>query len=79
MNVICARYCVISGKDMMGEYAEDYEPFEPFYKDKQSGEIISEEEMLDLVDEDDQLNSFYLIGEFRSKEEAEQWWDANKK
>lgn len=68
-----ALLSVISGKDMMGEYAEDYEPFEPFYKDKQSGKIISEEEM------DDQLDSFYLIGEFRSKKEAEQWWNANKK
>ena len=41
-----------------------------FYKDKQSGEVFTEEEMLDLVDEDDQLDSFYLIGDFKTKEEA---------
>jgi len=42
-----------------------------FYKDKQSGEILSEEEMLDMVDENDQLDSFYLVGDFNSREEAE--------
>ena len=41
------------------------------YKDKQSGELVTEEEMLDMVDPDDQLDSFYFIGEFKSKEEAE--------
>jgi hypothetical protein len=41
-----------------------------FYKDKQSGEVFTEEEMLDLVDEDDNLNSFYLIGDFETHEEA---------
>lgn len=43
-----------------------------FYKDKQSGEIVTEEEMLDLVDSDDNLDSFYLIGDFETKEEAEE-------
>ena len=43
-----------------------------FYKDKQSGEIVNEEEMLDMVDSDDNLDSFYLIGEFETKEEAEE-------
>ena len=42
-----------------------------FYKDKQSGEIVTEEEMLDLTDSDDNLDSFYLIGDFETKEEAE--------
>lgn len=41
-----------------------------FYKDKQSGEVMTEEEMLGLVDEDDNLDSFYLIGDFGTKEEA---------
>lgn len=41
-----------------------------FWKDKQSGEILLESEMLDLVDSDDSLDSFYLIGDFDSKEEA---------
>ena len=41
-----------------------------FYKDKQSGEVVTEEEILDLVDEDDNLDSFYPIGDFRTKEEA---------
>ena len=43
-----------------------------FYKDKQSGEIVNEEEMLDMVDSDDNLDSFYLIGEFETKEEAKE-------
>jgi len=46
--------------------AEDME----FYKDKQSGEVFTEEEMLDLVDEGDNLDSFYLIGDFETHEEA---------
>ena len=41
-----------------------------FYKCKQSGEILSEDEMLNEVDEDDALDSFYLIGDFETKEEA---------
>jgi hypothetical protein len=41
-----------------------------FYKDKQSGEVVTEDEMLCLVDEDDNLDSFYLIGDFKTKEEA---------
>jgi hypothetical protein len=44
-----------------------------FYKDKQSGEILTEEEMLNMVDEDDQLGSFYYIGDFESHEEAESY------
>ena len=50
----------------------DDEELIPFYKDKQSGEILTEDEMLDEVDEDDELGSFYLIGEFRTREEAEE-------
>ena len=34
---------------------------ETYYKDKQSGRIVTESEMLDMVDDDDQLDSFYLI------------------
>jgi hypothetical protein len=49
----------------------DDEELISFYKDKQSGELVTEEEMLDMVDPDDQLDSFYFIGEFISKEEAE--------
>lgn len=41
-----------------------------YYKDKQSGEIFTEKEMLEVVDNEDNLDSFYLIGEFESKEEA---------
>jgi hypothetical protein len=44
-----------------------------FYKDKQSGEIFTEEEMLDMVDGDDQLGSFYFVGDFESHEEAESY------
>lgn len=39
-----------------------------YYKDKQSGKIVTEQEMLDMVDENDQLDSFYLIGSFSSKD-----------
>ena len=42
-----------------------------YYKDKQSGGVFTEQEMLDAVDDGDQLDSFYLIGQFKSKEEAE--------
>jgi hypothetical protein len=48
-----------------------------FYKDKQSGEIVAEEEMLNLVDSDDNLDSFYLIGDFETKEEAQEAFDNN--
>ena len=48
-----------------------------FYKDKQSGEIVAEEEMLNLVDSDDNLDSFYLIGDFETKEEAQEAFDKN--
>ena len=48
-----------------------------FYKDKQSGEIVNEEEMLDMVDSDDNLDSFYLIGDFETKEEAKEAFDKN--
>lgn len=41
-----------------------------YYKDKQSGEIFTEQEMLEAVDNQDNLDSFYLIGKFESKEEA---------
>jgi len=34
---------------------------ETYYKDKQSGRIVTKSEMLDMVDDDDQLASFYLI------------------
>lgn len=40
------------------------------WKDKQSGEILLGSEMLDRVELDDQLDSFYLIGDFKSKEET---------
>lgn len=50
---------------------------ETYYKDKQSGEIVTEDEMLAMVDEDDQLDSFYLIGEFESKEEAQKFFEKN--
>jgi len=44
-----------------------------FYKDKQSGELLTEEEMLDSVDQNDQLDSFYLVGDFESKEAAQSY------
>jgi len=34
---------------------------ETYYKDKQSGRIVTESEMLDMVDKDDRLDSFYLV------------------
>lgn len=46
---------------------------ETYYKDKQSGEIITENEMLELVDCDDQLCSFFLVGDFESIEAAEEY------
>ncbi len=48
-----------------------------FYKDKQSGEIVNEEEMLNLVDSDDNLDSFYLIGDFENQEAAKEAFDKN--
>ena len=48
-----------------------------YYKDKQSGEIFTEQEMLNAVDGDDQLDSFYLIGQFKSKKEAKKSLDKN--
>ena len=48
-----------------------------FYKDKQSGEIVTEEEMLNLVDSDDNLDSFYLIGDFDNQEAAREAFDKN--
>ena len=48
-----------------------------FYKDKQSGEILTEDEMLDLVDSDDNLDSFYLIGDYETREEAEEAFNKN--
>jgi hypothetical protein len=41
-----------------------------FYKDKQSGEVLDETELDDVVDMGDNLDSFYLIGDFKTKEEA---------
>lgn len=34
---------------------------ETYYRDKQSGKILTEAEMLDSVDDDDQLDSFYIV------------------
>lgn len=51
-------------------YPESYEPLSAFYKCKQSGEVLSEDEMLDEVDEDDELGSYNYIGDFETKEEA---------
>lgn len=48
-----------------------------FYKDKQSGEILTEDEMLNLVDSDDNLDSFYLIGDFETREAAEEAFKKN--
>jgi hypothetical protein len=44
-----------------------------FYRCKQSGEVFAEDEMLDSVDSDDQLDSFYSIGDFETHEEAKQF------
>lgn len=50
---------------------------ETYYRDKQSGEIVTEYEMLDMVDEGDQLDSFYLIGDFESADEAKKFFEKN--
>lgn len=42
-----------------------------YYKDKQSGEIVTDEEMLDMVDAEDALDSFQKLGDFDSKEAAQ--------
>ena len=47
------------------------EGMQTYYKDKQSGEVVSADEMLDMVDPEDALDSFSEIGNFNSKEEAE--------
>jgi hypothetical protein len=52
------------------EYDDEESDLLSFYRDKQSGEVFTEEEMLDLVDEGDNLDSFYLIGDFETHEEA---------
>jgi len=44
-----------------------------YYKDKQSGEIVTEEEMLEMVDGDDQLDSFHKIGDFKDRGEASEY------
>jgi len=41
-----------------------------FYRDKQSGRVVTESEMLSMVDEDDNLDPFYLIGDFPSRGDA---------
>jgi hypothetical protein len=41
-----------------------------FYKCKKTGEIFTEDELMAIVDEDDNLDSFYLIGTFNSHDEA---------
>jgi|LakMenEpi03Aug12_release.lakeMendotaPanAssembly.Ray.scaffolds.fasta_scaffold4920671_1 hypothetical protein len=50
---------------------------EDYYRDKQSGAIVTEQEMINSVDEDDQLDSFYLIGEFKSRKDAEAYFSLN--
>lgn len=40
-----------------------------YYKDKQSGEILTEDEMLESVCSNDLLDSFYYLGMFKSKED----------
>ena len=65
------RECSNCGELFPEEYDDDEESdLLSFYRDKQSGEVFTEEEMLDLVEDDDQLDSFYLIGDFKTKEEA---------
>jgi len=50
---------------------------EDYYRDKQSGAIVTEQEMINSVDADDQLDSFYLIGEFESKKDAKSYFELN--
>ena len=38
-----------------------------YFKCKQSGEVFDLEEVLSMVDEDDNLDSFISLGEFSSK------------
>lgn len=60
--------------DLFPEEYDDEEEKESdllsFYKDKQSGEVLDEGELDDVVDMGDNLDSFYLIGDFKTKEEA---------
>jgi hypothetical protein len=62
--------CSNCGELFPEEYDDEESDLLSFYRDKQSGEVFTGEEMLDLVDEDDNLNSFYLIGDFETHEEA---------
>lgn len=39
-----------------------------YYKDKQSGLIVSAEEMLDMTDSNDELDSFYLLSDIEIAE-----------
>ena len=50
---------------------------ETYYRDKQSGEIITEDELLGMVGDGDQLDSFYLIGDFESYDEAKNFFEKN--
>jgi hypothetical protein len=62
--------CSNCGELFPEEYDDEESDLLSFYRDKQSGEVFTEEEMLDLVDEGDNLDSFYLIGDFETHEEA---------
>ena len=50
---------------------------ETYYRDKQSGEIVTEDEMLGMVDAGDALDSFHLIGDFESADEAKKFFEKN--
>jgi hypothetical protein len=52
------------------EYDDEESDLLSFYRDKQSGEVFDENELDDVVDMGDTLDSFYLIGDFKTKEEA---------
>ena len=50
---------------------------EDFYKCKKTGELFTEDEMLEQVDLDDNLDSFYLVGTFDSREDAMEYVKKN--
>jgi hypothetical protein len=64
------RECSNCGELFPEEYDDEESDLLSFYRDKQSGEVLDETELDDVVDMGDNLDSFYLIGDFKTKEEA---------
>jgi hypothetical protein len=62
MSVIFLSILWVSYKDKDKEDKK-----QPYFLDKQSGNILSKEEMLDSIESDDELDSFYYLGDFTER------------